>query len=236
MQRSQQSSRPPVPRTESELLARADALAGCTIGQLAAWLGREVAPDQRRAKGFVGALLEAALGADAGSRPGPDFATLGVELKTLPVDRRGRPRETTFVCSLHPDELVRTSWLGSRLRAKIARVLWVPVLALPELPLSDRPVGAPLLWSPSPEEEARLSSDHALFQGLIGSGRIDDVTAHLGEVVQVRPKAAHGQARRLSADEEGGPILSLPRGFYLRTSFTGALIARAFVTGTRTRG
>ena len=224
-------TRPPAPLTEDALLALADAIAGWTIGRLARSLGRETAPDQRRAKGLVGALVEAALGADAGSRPGPDFAALGIELKTLPVDRRGRPRETTFVCSLHPDELVRTSWEASRLRAKLARVLWVPVLSVPEVPLAERPLGAPLLWSPSPEDEARLRADHALFQGLVGAGRIDDVTAHLGEVVQVRPKAAHGRARRLSADEEGGPILSLPRGFYLRTAFTGALLARAFATG-----
>ena len=38
------------------------------------------------------------LGASAGSKPEQDFAALGVELKTIPVDSLGRPLETTFVC------------------------------------------------------------------------------------------------------------------------------------------
>ena len=55
-------------------------------------------PDLRRDKGWVGMLLEYWLGADAGSKAEQDFAHLGVELKTIPVDESGVPLETTFVC------------------------------------------------------------------------------------------------------------------------------------------
>ena len=99
---------PRPPRDEAELLARAEQLAGRTLGQLAGDLGAEVPPDLRHAKGWVGQLIERALGATAGSRAEPDFQHLGVELKTLPVDRRGRPLETTFVCTIALSEVGET--------------------------------------------------------------------------------------------------------------------------------
>jgi DNA mismatch repair protein MutH len=40
----------------------------------------------KRDKGWIGILLELWLGASAGSKPEQDFAALGVELKTIPID------------------------------------------------------------------------------------------------------------------------------------------------------
>jgi DNA mismatch repair protein MutH len=222
------------PRSEAELVARAEALAGRTLGELAAGLGRPVPEDQRRAKGWVGQLVEDLLGATAGSRAEPDFPHLGVELKTLPVDARGRPRESTFVCVIAPLRIGELAFAESLVQRKLSCVLWVPVEAEPAVPLAGRRLGAPLLWRPSPEELAALRQDWELLSGRIGSGGIDDVTAHLGEVLQVRPKAAHARARRSALDEEGTPYAALPRGFYLRATFTAAILARAFRLPSRT--
>src|SRR5262245_35676959 len=90
----------PEPSSRSELLARARALSGQSLGALAAHFGVPVPPDLRRRKGFAGELLERALGAVAASRAGPDFPALGVELKSLPVGSQGLPLESTFVCTL----------------------------------------------------------------------------------------------------------------------------------------
>src|SRR5688500_18797590 len=87
------------PATESELMARARALSGMSLAELARQFGIAVPEAQLRAKGWVGQLLERALGATAGSRAKPDFEALGIELKTLPVDGRGQPKESTFVCT-----------------------------------------------------------------------------------------------------------------------------------------
>lgn len=115
------------PQSEAELLSRARALAGVTLGELSTRLGLSAPPDLRRAKGFVGQVVEAALGATAGSRAQPDFAEIGVELKTLPVDRRGRPAESTFVCTIDLGEVGDVEWEHSWVRRKLSRVLWVPV-------------------------------------------------------------------------------------------------------------
>lgn len=220
---------PRPPASEAELLERAGALAGRTLGEVAAELGVDVPAELTRAKGWVGQLVERALGAFAASRDCPDFEHLGIELKTLPVDRRGRPVETTFVCTVPLREIGEVPWEQSRLRRKLARVLWVPVQGERTLAVAERRIGAPLLWSPDPEQEAALRYDWEELAGLIGRGDIDAVTAHLGRHLQVRPKAAHSRVRRRSIDAEGELRETLPRGFYLRTSFTAAILRRHFV-------
>jgi DNA mismatch repair protein MutH len=217
------------PATEAELFARAERLAGETLGAIARALG-VFAPDSlTRHKGWVGNLLERALGASAGSRAQPDFEALGVELKTLPIDAQGRPLESTFVCTIPLTQIGEVEWDASRVRRKLARVLWMPVEGTRAVRLSDRRVGAPLLWSPNAEELALLRFDWEELAGLIGRGGVDTITGHLGRCLQIRPKARDSRARRGGVDADGGRIATLPRGFYLRATFTQAILRRAFV-------
>jgi DNA mismatch repair protein MutH len=213
------------PRSEHELLERARDLAGRTLGQLAARVDVPVPPDTLHGKGFAGGLLERCLGATAGSRALPDFEALGVELKTLPLDTRGQPLESTFVCTIALTDVADVEWEQSRVRHKLARVLWVPILSERRIPLAERTVGAPVLWSPSASEEADLRWDWEELSGLIARGHAEDITGHLGRYLQVRPKAANSRARRLGFDADGVPAAVLPRGFYLRTQFTARLLA-----------
>ena len=213
------------PTTEQELAARAEALAGLTLAELAGRLGRPVPPDLKRAKGFVGELVELGLGAPAKSRAGPDFAELGVELKTLPVDRRGRPVESTFVCTIPLLSVGDLEWEDSPVRAKLARVLFVPVEGEREKPVAERRLGTPLFWSPSVDDERDLKFDWEELSGRIGRGDVESITGHLGRYLQVRPKAADSQARRRALDADGVAFAALPRGFYLRALFTERIVA-----------
>jgi DNA mismatch repair protein MutH len=216
------------PADERELLERARALAGSTLAELAGRAGAVVPPDLRRAKGFVGTLIERLLGASAGSRALPDFPELAIELKTLPVDRAGAPLESTFVCTIPLLEIGDVEWAASRVRRKLACVLWVPVQGARDIPVGERLVGQPLLYRLTPEDEALLKADWEELAGVIGRGHVESLTGHLGQFLQIRPKAAHSRARRLGFDAEGVPFAALPRGFYLRPSFTRALLARHF--------
>lgn len=216
------------PKSEQELIDRAWRLAGAPLGELARAQGVEVPDSLRRAKGWVGQLVERALGATAKSLAEPDFRDLGVELKTIPVDRRGHPKESTFVSSIPLGELAQVDWESSRVRKKLARVLFVPVEAEPEIPIAERRLGSPLLWSPSPEEEDRLRADWRTLAGLIAEGYAETLTAHAGECLQVRPKAKDSSARTRYQDADGADELTLPRGFYLRASFTKDLLRRHY--------
>jgi DNA mismatch repair protein MutH len=216
------------PRDEAELVERAATLAGLRLTELAARFDVPVPPDLRRAKGFVGSLVERALGASAGSRALPDFPELGIELKTLPVDRTGAPVESTFVCTIPLTEIGQVEWADSRVRRKLATVLWMPVEGEREIPVAERRIGQALLYRLTLEDEAVLRADWEELAGIIGRGHVEALTGHLGRYLQIRPKAAHSRARRVGFDADGAPFAALPRGFYLRPSFTRALLARHF--------
>lgn len=95
--------------------------------------------------------------------------------------------------------------------------------------MSERHVGTPLLWSPSPQEDEQLRRDWEELMDMIVLGQVERITARHGEVLQLRPKAANSKALTEAIGLEGQPILTLPRGFYLKKNFTSAILARHFM-------
>jgi DNA mismatch repair protein MutH len=208
-------------------MQRAARIAGRTLADLAQAAGRTVPASLHRAKGFIGELAEWHLGVTAGSAPTPDFPTLGIEVKTIPLGDTGRPQESTYVTVVPLTQLAGITWEGSLLRQKLLQVLWVPYEGAPRVPLKDRRIGRPRLWSPTAAEEAGLKADFEELMELIALGEIDAVSAELGNWLQCRPKAAHGRALTAGIGREGREIRTLPRGFYLRPSFTARIFAAA---------
>ena len=220
--------RVPPPRSESELLARADAIAGRTLGDVAVALGLSVPETTRRGKGWTGTVIEHALGANAGSLPEPDFRLISVELKTIPIGARLRPLESTYVCTVPLAGDATTSWRDSNVRRKLARVLWMPFEGDRAIALPHRRIGTALLWSPSPDEDSALAQDWETLMERVVLGRVDEISAREGECLQIRPKAANAAARRRAIGSSGAWESTLPRGFYLRSSFTAAILARHY--------
>lgn len=217
-----------MPKTLTELLQQAQSIAGLTFGELAETLNIPVPPNLKRDKGWVGMLLETALGATAGSKAEQDFAHLGVELKTLPINEQGFPLETTFV-SLAP--LTQTSgvqWENSHVRHKLSCVLWIPIEGSRHIALRERHIGAPILWRPSSEQEHQLKQDWEELMEYITLGRLNEITARIGEVMQLRPKGANSKAITKGIGKNGEVIETLPLGFYLRKEFTAGIL-RAFL-------
>jgi len=213
------------PQTHAELLARTRMIAGHTLGELATQQGIATPADLRQAKGWTGQLLERVLGADASSLAEPDFRALGVELKTLPLLANGQPKESTYVCTVPLQSEGDSSWQHSWVRRKLQCVLWLPVQAEPGIPLPQRRVGSALLWQPSPRQQSILQQDFEEHMDLILLGRIDEISAHQGTYLQIRPKAADHTALRTTTDSEGNRVKTLPRGFYLRSTFTAEILA-----------
>jgi|SRR5581483_4825939 len=204
------------PASREELLERARALEGRTLADLADEMRFELSTGLH-GKGKIGQLIEHALGATAGSAADFDFPALEVELKTVPVDESGRPRESTYVCTLQLLEADRAEWATSWVRRKLSRVLFVPVI-------ETRVIGRAVLFEPSAEQDAILKADFDEIVGAIGAGGIESITAHVGEAMQLRPKAAHGDIRTASIGPEDGTIATVPRGFYLRARFVHSIL------------
>ena len=195
-----------IPQNLEQLLSQAQSIAGLTFGELADELHIPVPLDLKRDKGWVGMLLERALGATAGSKAEQDFSHLGVELKTLPINAEGYPLETTFVS------------------LALSCVLWMPIEGSRHIPLRERHIGTPILWKPSAEQERQLKQDWEELMDYIVLGKLDEITARIGEVMQLRPKGANSKAITKGIGKNGEVIDTLPLGFYLRKEFTAGIL------------
>ncbi len=207
-------------QTEDELLARYQAIEGLSFAQLATSLGLSIPSHPIQRKGWAGQAIELALGATAGNKSSPDFCSLGIELKTIPMNHLGKPAESTFVTTIPLLTIHKQTWQTSQCFAKLRRVLWLPIEGDRRIPFPHRRIGRGVLWSPSVEEESVLAKDWAELTLMISTGMLASIDASMGDYLQVRPKAANAKSLCYGFDEAGDKILTLPRGFYLRSRFT----------------
>ncbi|HEY2900343.1 MAG TPA: MutH/Sau3AI family endonuclease [Polyangia bacterium] len=210
------------------LLTHARALVGVELSDLADQLGLPVPVGGVRTKGWSGQIIEHELGVETGGTRGPDFAALGIELKTVPVDADRVPLESTAVCQIDPIAVAAESWESSYVREKLARVLFVALEVPPDSDsVGERRVSAAGLWSPSPTEEQTLRDDFTLFvREYFRRGRVDEITGHLGTALQVRPKGKNAADQRDGYDADGRPTRVGKCGFYLRPGFVAAILRR----------
>jgi DNA mismatch repair protein MutH len=208
------------------LLAHARALVGVELGELADALGLPVPVGRVRTKGWSGQVIEHELGVAVGGTRGPDFAALGVELKTVPVAPSREPLESTAVCPIDPIAIAGESWESSYVRAKLARVLFVALAVPPGArSVGERQVAAVRLWSPDAAEEAALRADFELFvRDYYRRGRAAEITGHLGAALLVRPKGRDAADLRDAYDAQGRPTRVGKHGFYLRPAFVTRIL------------
>ena len=212
------------PTSTAELMQRCQQLAGKTVASVAAELGWTVPENLSQHKGWLGQLLECYLGADAGNQAEPDFTRLGIELKTLPLDANGRPKESTYVCTVSLTGQAAMHWRDSWVRRKLSHVLWLPVEADPAIPLAERYIGLGWLWQPNEQQMQILQQDWEELMDRLLQGEQAELSAREGQFLQIRPKAAHSRIMARSIDSDGVADFSNPRGFYLRTTFTSDLL------------
>ncbi|TQV73603.1 DNA mismatch repair endonuclease MutH [Aliikangiella marina] len=217
---SQFSTKISPPKTNDELSRRAERMAGKTIGQVAEELAIEVPENLRRKKGWQGQFIELALGANAGNLSQPDFIDLNIELKTLPIDYAGKVLESTYVCVLNLADTTIQTWPDSPVFRKLQHVLWVPIARDKNQSVVESKIATPFLWRPSRTDFDIIRQDWENAMEMVSLGRVDQLNARQGEYLQVRPKAANSRALTRTYNSEGKQIETLPRGFYLRPSFT----------------
>lgn len=217
------------PTSETELLNRAYTLAGKTLGDIAKLHEKHVPSSLIHAKGWIGQLIEKTLGANGSNLDQPDFINLGIELKTLPVTAQGFPCESTYICAASiPCE--DKTWEQSRVWRKMEKMLWVPIESNSEKPLLAQRIGTPILWSPSQSIATQLREDWEELTELMTLGNFEDLSAHKGKYLQIRPKAANAKTFIQVIDHQGQSISIVPKGFYLRTILTRQIIEHHYCT------
>ncbi|KGP64392.1 DNA mismatch repair protein [Legionella norrlandica] len=216
------------PKNEQELLSRCQLIEGLSFAQLANELNIIISSNPTQRKGWGGQALELALGADAKNESLPDFKQLGIELKTIPISKTGKPAESTFIVSIPLLSIHQQNWQSSQCYAKLKRVLWIPIEGDAGIPFPQRRIGRGFLWSPNKYHASILEEDWNYLTNQIIMGQLETLDARSGEYLQIRPKAANGKSLCYGYDSEGNRIKTLPRGFYLRSHFTALILQQSF--------
>jgi len=211
------------PQSETELMARAFALAGKSLQDIAASCHETVPLHLTHAKGWAGQLLERVLGANACNLSQPDFMNLKIELKTIPVSPLGKVRESTYICTA-PIPNSESQWEHSRVWRKMAKMLIIPIESDKSKPLFSQRIGAPILWSPPRPIEMQLRQDWEELTELIMLGHFELLSAHQGKYLQIRPKAPNAKTFVKVVNSQGQTISIVPKGFYLRSILTQKII------------
>ena len=211
------------PQTKEELLQRAVALAGRSLSVIAYAASLADGKEYKGHKGTAGLLVERALGIQRSNHAGPDAVLAGVEIKTLPISGTHRVAESTWVSMAHPPSVARETWETSLVFSKLRLVLFVP---LRKEVTGELCMGTSFLWSPNAEEHHVLRSDWEDLADLLTHGI--EISARRGKALQLRPKAAHNQERVNVVSVDGDEYRHAPRGFYLRRTFTQAIVQRMF--------
>jgi len=231
---------PPEPDASSSsirravLLRHARALVGLSLAEIADGQGLGAPLSRVHTKGWSGQLIERELGHGGSDGPGPDFASLGIELKTVPVTPALLPLESTAVCHIDPVAIAAESWAASTAREKLTKVLFVALEVTDrKAPVGERRVSFVHLWQPDAAEEGILAADFAMFvREYFLPGRASQISGHLGVALQVRPKGRNAADRRLAYGERGQPIRIGRMGFYLRPAFVGQILRRGLAAAS----
>lgn len=205
------------------LVESINSLTGKTIAQLADEYNLTVPNEVSKRKGFLGLIIEKALGTTAGTRALPDFVELGIELKTLPISANQRVSESTFITTISLQTLNQETFETSTCYKKLNHILWIPVEGDKLIHYPDRRIGRGFFWKPSLDDLEILKRDWTELTDLIRMGQINAISSHLGEYLQVRPKGQDAKSLCNAYGEEGEVIKTLPRGFYLRAAFTNKI-------------
>jgi DNA mismatch repair protein MutH len=218
----------------SVLILDRDARARALLAQARGWAGLQVddvAPQagaSRVNKGGVGQRLEGALGLQPRADDVDDPLS-GVEVKTLPFrfDDAGLPRvlEATFVTSATATDLVQETWATSRARRKLARVLFIPVER------ASLRVGTSFLFEPDDDVLALLQRDWEDLADLVARGLGFAISSRRGAILHLRPKARDASVTTRANLVDDDDVVLRPQGFYLRHTFTTALLQALFPCG-----
>jgi DNA mismatch repair protein MutH len=215
------------PETETILYQRAIALAGKSLHELAMLSNEPLPLTLHQSKGWIGQLLEKHLGAHSGQLAQPDFAHLGIELKTLPINAQGQPCESTYICTA-PIPPQDREWSSSRVWRKMAKILWIPIESARLKPIHSLKIGYPILWSPCITIQKQLQQDWEELTELMILGQFDELNAFRGHYLQIRPKAPNAKTFIRTRDHLGHLVEVVPKGFYVRTALTKKILEEAY--------
>ncbi len=165
-------------------------------------------------------MVRGYVGEKAHGRSG-DFDRFGIELKTVPMDGKGRPVESMSFPSFVHEELQYETWEDSDLLGRLNRLLIVPVRRSKGQDQADAVVLRAFFWSPPEAELVGISKEWERYRQLISTGMSRNLPkASETEFIHVRPKARDARDR----DPAPGGFDVVRKCFWLNADYVERII------------
>jgi DNA mismatch repair protein MutH len=206
--------------SEVEILEKARELPGKRLGEIPGVAFEALTGGTGR--GEAGHAIEAFFGIPRNTLPLPDFPAAGIELKAVPLRRRGPKfgvKERTVISLIDYTKLMVETWATASVRKKL-KILFVFFEHLDGSPKEDFPVREVLLWEPDERTDELLQVDWQRVFAKVRQGRAHELSEGDGRIMGPCTKGATGLSRRR---QPFGDQLAKPRAWALKPSFTLSL-------------
>lgn len=214
--------------TVDEILEEARTLEGRRIGDIE---GATLTPGAGgHTRHHVGRAVEHFFGMPVSNEQAPDFPGAGIELKTVPLVRRGRAftvKERTVISQINYASLVNENWATAVVRKKL-KILFVFFEYLEGREKSEFPIKTVTLWQPEGHVEAFIRADWMNVRHKVKAGEAHLLSESDGRIMGPCTKAADSSVRKR---QPVGSEPAKPRAWALKPSFTLAIYREA--TGSR---
>lgn len=173
----------------------------------------------------VGNLVEWFLGKPPNNSDEPDIPELGIEVKTIPLELRGKgvkslgPKEPTSLTMIDFARVAEQDWNEAYVRKKLQRILWVPYVHNYD-DKREHTFCEPFLWTPPEGDVPQLKEDYGVVRAVIREGRPHELSEQLSVVLAARRKGQKGSTTTYSG------VRAPTRAWALKSAYTGALLNR----------
>lgn len=185
------------------------------VGRSLAELAETVRRSGIGGKAAAAQVARALVGERGTGRHG-EFERFGIEVKTVPVDARGRLVEAMSFPAFVHEELIFETWESSDLLARLNRLLIIPIHRERRASLDAMRLGRPFFWNPTQTELDGIRREWERYRGLIEQGQARDLPkAAETTFIHVRPKARDSRDR----DRAPGEIDVIRKCFWLNQRY-----------------
>jgi DNA mismatch repair protein MutH len=207
----------------SDLLRVYTEIQGIPFRELAETLGYDITKDPKSMKSAAGDIAEMVAGKKPDSLPQADLTQFDIEVKTVPLDLLGYPRENTKITAVNYSSLLTEEWAMSHVYEKVRVVLFVPIVKEDTRRPDSWYVRSPFIWMPSHDQLAVIREDWETIQGMVQSG--GQLTAKVGQYL-IANTSGQGKGRddRTYQLADGRTIPVKTRAFFLRKTSVAEIL------------
>lgn len=207
----------------SDLLRVYTEIQGIPFRELAETLTYDISKDPKSMKAAAGDIAEIVAGKKPDSLPEADFSQFDIEVKTVPLDLMGHPRENTKITALNYTRLLTEEWATSHVYEKVRVVLFVPIVKEDTKRPDSWYVRSPFIWMPSRGQLSVIRNDWETIQGMVQRG--EQLAAKIGQYLIANTSGqGKGRDERTYHLLNGRAIKVKTRAFFLRKTFVSEIL------------